>query len=87
MWEKQHGLCCYTGIEMTTLPSMKNSLSVERVDNSVGYTKNNTVLVCNKINSMKSSMSGEDFFNFCKSVVDWLGNENGELEVTFNKYE
>ena len=87
MWEQQGGLCCYTGIQMTTQAAMPNSVSVERVDNSIGYTRDNTVLVCNGVNSMKSAMNGEDFFYFCKSVVDWLGDENGELKVDFRKYD
>jgi hypothetical protein len=87
MWETQGGICCYTGIEMTTLPAKPNSVSVERVDNSIGYTRENTVLVCNEINAMKSAMDGKDFFYFCKAVVDWLGDENGELDVDFRKYD
>jgi|688.fasta_scaffold1117476_1 hypothetical protein len=87
MWEQQGGLCCYTGIQMTTQAAMPNSVSVERVDNSIGYTRDNTVLVCNGVNSMKSAMNGEDFFHFCKAVVDWLGDENGELKVDFRKYD
>ena len=87
MWELQGGLCCYTGIEMTTQPALPNSVSVERIDNNVGYARENTVLVCNRINSMKSAMTGEEFFNFCKSVVSWLGDENGNLNVDFRKYE
>lgn len=87
MWEKQSGLCCYTGIEMTTRPLFFNSVSVERVNNSIGYTKENTILVCRVINSMKSSMSGKEFFYFCNSVVNWLGNKNGKLKVDFKKYD
>jgi hypothetical protein len=86
MWETQEGICAYTGIEMTTQPATSVSVSVERVNNNIGYTKDNTILVCNAVNRMKSNFSGEEFFSFCKAVVDWLGDENNELEVEFKKY-
>jgi len=85
-WESQHGLCAYTGIEMTTQPNMPHSVSVERVDNDIGYTKENTVLVCKAINAMKSDLDAKLFYDMCKSVVNWLGDEHRELAVEFSKY-
>ncbi len=85
-WELQYGLCAYTGIEMTTQPNLPHTVSVERIDNSIGYTKANTILVCHAINVMKSDLDGELFFDMCKSVVKWLGNESQELAVEFKKH-
>jgi hypothetical protein len=84
-WQKQGGICVYTGYEMTTAPSQYNSVSVERVDNSIGYTAENTVLVCNIVNRMKSDIPGEIFFDICLAVVRHLGNANGDLDVDFSK--
>jgi len=86
MWEDQHKLCAYTGIEMTTAPAMPHSVSVERIENDTGYTKENTILVCNFVNQMKSDLEAETFFEFCRAVFLWLSDEDGNLSVEFTKY-
>lgn len=68
LWEKQKRLCFYTDIEMDTQPELFNSVSVERVDSKIGYTKENVVLVCNVINRMKSDLSLDLFIEMCKRV-------------------
>lgn len=78
-WERQEGLCVYSGIEMTTQPALPTSVSVERIDSRVGYTPENTVLCCNYINRMKSDLSFEQFFTFCKAISEWLTDEDGEM--------
>ena len=78
-WENQQGLCVYSGIEMTTQPALPTSVSVERIDSSIGYTPENTVLCCNHINRMKSDLSYDEFFTFCKAISEWLTDENGEM--------
>ena len=71
---------------MTTQPNLPHSVSVERVDNSIGYTEANTVLVCKAVNAMKSDLDAELFYDMCKAVVNWLGNEKRELDVEFVKH-
>lgn len=85
MWEAQEGLCAYSGIKLNLAPNTTTSVSVERIDNTIGYTPENTVLVAKAINSMKSNLTGEEFYDFCKSVVLWLSNENLERQVDFKK--
>jgi len=85
-WDMQGGLCAYTGIPMTTQANLPHSVSVERVDNDIGYTEANTVLVCKAINAMKSDLDAKLFYDMCKSVVNWLGDESKELEVEFRKH-
>ena len=85
-WESQSGLCAYTGIQMTTQANLPHSVSVERIDNDVGYTEANTVLVCKAINAMKSDLDAKLFYDMCKSVVNWLGDESKELAVEFKKH-
>lgn len=84
-WHQQDGVCAYTGIKMTTAPNEYHSVSVERIDNEIGYTPENTILVCNIINQMKSNIPGEVFYEFCRSVVKHLGDEDGNLDVDFSK--
>jgi dUTP pyrophosphatase len=64
-WEKQNGLCYYTGIPMVW--SNKKSLhscSVERLDCTKGYIKTNTVWCCLGINTLKNTKSVKEFFDF-----------------------
>ena len=84
MWNTQGGVCCYSGLQMELQPNSLFSVSVERVDNSIGYTVGNTVLVCKAVNSMKSAMTGEQFLMFCRAVSNWLTNDGGQ-DVRFIK--
>ena len=86
MWEQQDGLCVYTGLPLELAPNTLFSVSVERVNNDIGYTPDNTVLAINAVNKMKSDMSGEDFFHICKCVTQWLSDESLTLNVEFEKY-
>ena len=70
---------------MTTQANCPTTVSVERIDSKQGYTKENTVLVCNVVNRMKSNFSGELFYFVCQAVVSHLGDGNGELAVDFDK--
>jgi len=70
---------------MTTAPGEYNSVSVERIDNSIGYTAQNTILVCNIANRMKSDIAGKVFFDVCRDVVRHLGGADGNLDVEFTK--
>lgn len=84
-WQAQDGICAYTGRQMTTAAGEYNSVSVERIDNAIGYTAENTILVCNIVNRMKSDIAGKTFFEVCKDVVKHLGDADGNLDVDFCK--
>lgn len=59
--------CVYTGIEMTTKLAGKTikdtDRTLERMDNSIGYTKSNTIAVCHYANKLKSHLEnpGNEF--------------------------
>jgi hypothetical protein len=80
-WNEQQQICAYTGREMTLLPSQLNTVSIERIDSKIGYTKENTILVCQAINRMKSDFEFDDFYEFCKDVAEFMGDENLNLSV------
>lgn len=86
MWKEQAGICGYSGLPMELAPNTLLSVSVERIDNNIGYTINNTILVANAVNRMKSDLDPEDFYHLCKCVTRWLSDENLELDVEFKKY-
>lgn len=80
-WEEQNGICAYSGRQMTLDASQINTVSIERIDSAIGYTPENTILVCQAINRMKSDFGFEDFYNLCRDVADFLGDDKLELAV------
>lgn len=74
LWENQNHKCALSGIEMTTTFFQGRTLtniSVDRIDSSKGYIKENVQLVCMAINQMKSDMSKEELINFCKLIINY----------------
>lgn len=80
-WNSQEQICAYSGKLMTLEVAKPNSVSIERIDSKIGYTKNNTILVCWAINRMKSDFCFEDFFEMCKSVTKHLSDDSLNLQV------
>lgn len=80
-WHRQLGVCAYSGRRMTLDAGQLNTVSIERIDSSVGYTPPNTVLVCQAINRMKSDFGFEDFYALCRDVTDFLGDDDLNLAV------
>lgn len=66
---------------MTLDSGMLNTVSIERINSNIGYTVDNTILVCQAINRMKSNFKFEDFYEMCKDVVCFLGDNDLNLEV------
>lgn len=80
-WEQQGWKCFYTGYDMeyklsyfksnSQIDKSKYMVSCDRLDNEIGYTKENIVLCCAMINRMKSIYSYEDFLEICHVVVNY----------------
>lgn len=73
LWNKQKGKCALTGIQMTTDKHGRTNtnVSIDRIDSTKGYTKDNVQLVCSVINFMKSNLKLSDFEYYCKAIVDY----------------
>lgn len=72
LWEKQHGKCALTGIQMTYKfyeGRVNTNLSVDRIDSTKGYSKDNVQLVCMAANQMKNDLSMEEFVEMCEAVL------------------
>ena len=80
-WNNQLGICAYSGREMTLEAGKLNTVSIERIDSKIGYTPENTILVCQAINRMKSDFSFEDFYELCADVAQFLGDDSLTLNV------
>ena len=66
IFKKQDGKCYFTNIELTFSTHDWNSLSIDRLDNNLGYIKDNIVLVTRFINSSKNAMTVLDFVDSIK---------------------
>lgn len=73
LWDKQEGVCPYTGIHMT-LPTYNCNYdyftvaSLDRIDSSKGYVKGNVQYVVLPINFLKSTMSDLAVKRFLKQI-------------------
>ena len=65
IYQQQEGKCYYTGRELS-----KETWSPDRIDSSLGYTKDNVVLCLWDVNRMKTNYSIEEFVNLCKLVAE-----------------
>jgi len=68
IYEKQGGLCAYSGIKLQL--SKEWIMSLERLDELKGYTRDNVVLVCHEFNP--SAQWSRDKFTIAKaSISSW----------------
>jgi len=78
LWKAQQGLCAYSGVEMAyDGQGGPTSVSIDRVDSTKGYTKDNIVLACTQVNVMKRHLHLNDFVEWCKKVVDHQHRKRG----------
>jgi hypothetical protein len=74
IWEKQNGRCVYTKIKLQ-LPTWIdkkeiNTASMDRIDPSKGYTKENCQIISVMANFAKNDFSDLDMKEFCKQIVE-----------------
>jgi len=55
--------CKYCGVDIKTI-------GVDRIDNSIGYTKENIVPCCRECNRMKGKLSTKEFIYKCKLIAE-----------------
>ena len=71
MWDKQGGRCAISGIDMCKRP---RTWSIDRKDNSLGYTIDNVWLVEKRLNIMRNVIGVEEFIRLCMAVAEWNGD-------------
>ena len=72
MWRDQDGLCALSGVEMTwrdgeTTPT---SISIDRKDCGLGYTRRNIRLICVQVNLFKGRWSDEQMLGMAHAIVN-----------------
>lgn len=75
LYESQRGNCALTGLPMhATTDESDLSVSVDRIDNNLGYVLGNVRLVCSRVNLMMSNLDDAHFTWWCRAVVNHIGN-------------
>ena len=75
LYEIQEGRCALSGIPIQWIGVGRNghTVSIDRIDSSLGYTENNVQLVHPKLNRMKMDLQQDDFLALVKAVAEWNG--------------
>lgn len=69
LWADQRGLCAYTGWPMDVQTGSKYVVSLERIDNTLSYTRDNTALICWCANDAKGKLTHAEFIQLCVAVA------------------
>lgn len=64
LWELQDGRCAISNYPMEASFNSLFSVSVDRINSSMGYTKENIQLVCQAINFAKNHYTNEEMIRF-----------------------
>lgn len=71
LFEKQNGLCALTGISLVVKGDFTDiTASLDRIDNSKGYTKDNIQFVHKEVNMMRGSLSLKRFIELSNLISD-----------------
>jgi len=79
LYFKQNGLCALSGIKITFDTYMTNdfqninryNMVVNRIDDKLGYEKNNIQLICSMVHKMKNVYNNDEFINMCKIIGNY----------------
>lgn len=72
LYQKQDGKCAISG-NMLDTESYWEQPSLDRIDNKLGYTKDNIQLVTWKVNHSRGELSIQEFIEMCKKVAENSG--------------
>ena len=80
LYEIQEGRCALSGKVMDHIKDSPHIMSIDRIDNNLGYIKSNIRLVTWKVNQAINDMSEEDFFEMCSRVAKMNPREIADEE-------
>ena len=81
LWNEQKGICALSNVPMTYLlreGRTPTTVSIDKIDRIKGYIKGNIQLVCMACNQIKSDLTEEEMYNFCKKIVKTYENKNNK---------
>lgn len=73
-WLEQERRCAITGVEMTCLIGKGRQITnatLDRIDNTKGYEKDNVQIVCLWANIAKNDLKLDTFLDFCKKTIEY----------------
>ena len=90
IFEEQQGLCALTGFPMNKVVNKGKGLnqdtvfnpSVDRINHTLGYIKENIRLVCYQANTMRGVLDDNQMLDWCKAIMT-----NARKEVARKKKE
>jgi hypothetical protein len=84
-YKKQDGKCIYSNESLSFVRRGRKyrtgNASVDRIDSSKGYTKDNIQWVDKNINRMKSNFSSDQFVNMCSLVSNNSNNIKTPVDI------
>ena len=81
LWKNQNGLCVYTKLPLTIKPNQFNTISIDRIDSTKGYTKENTQFICRAVNEMKMDRTEDLFIHLCYLVTQHNKDKDNLVEL------
>ena len=69
LWHTQKGLCALSGYPMAYTTGDMRKVSIDRIDSSLGYTRDNIQLVCRLANRAKSNIDNAEFIALCRAIA------------------
>jgi len=78
LYESQEGKCAISGEEMTYLAGAGRrctNISIDRIDSSKGYTRDNVQFVCDIVNVMKQQLTKSELLFWCNKIVKKSKND------------
>jgi hypothetical protein len=76
-WEKQKGVCIYSGVELNHPMDGGDNLnkaSLDRIDSNKGYVKGNIHFISIACNYAKNNMTHEEMLTFCNIISNFHKN-------------
>ena len=68
-------VCYYSGRLLTSKQNRYDTISLDRLNSSKGYTKDNVVFCCEFINKMKNDLTYDQFIYACKIISEYHKNK------------
>lgn len=87
LYKKQDGKCAYSGepLSLEERCEDKEPFSIDRIDSSKGYTKDNITLITGYINRMKLNWKYDDFLLVIKNIYEYNSLQNLPKKNFFKK--
>ncbi len=71
MFNRQDGCCALSGIKMTWMRGglSPTSMSMDKIDPSLGYSRENLRLICHAINMFRGQMDDDQMYAMAEAII------------------